>query len=311
MNNGLVTVVGGSGFLGRYVVQALLASGARVRIAARDPRQAWFLKSQGGLGQTQFVACDINRRDSVMRSVAGSDAVVNLVGILSGDFRAVHVEGARHVAEAARATGSRALVHISAIGADPASPSAYGRSKGEGEEAVRAAFSGATILRPSIVFGREDGFVNRFAALIGLLPVVPVIRGGVDFQPVYVGDVAKAVVAAASDPGAHGGHTYELGGPETISMGALNRWIASATGRKRLFADLPDPIARSMARFGGWLPGAPMTWDQWLMLQRDNVVSPGARGLAALGVSATPLEAVAEGWLVRFRPKGRFAPRLL
>ena len=309
MNNDLVTVIGGSGFLGRYVVQSLLKTGARVRIAARDPRHAWFLKSQGGLGQTQFVACDIARRESVLRAVAGSVAVVNLVGILKGDFQAAHVDGARHVAEAADATGATALVHVSAIGADETSPSAYGRSKGEGEAAVRAAFPGATILRPSIVFGREDGFVNRFAGLIGMLPVVPVIRGDVRFQPVYVGDVAKAVAAAASDPGRHGGRTYELGGPETITMGALNRWIATATGRKRAFADVPDPVARAMARFGGWLPGAPMTWDQWLMLQGDNVVAPGAKGLSALGIVATPLEAVAEGWLVRYRPKGRFAER--
>jgi uncharacterized protein YbjT (DUF2867 family) len=307
MQDKLVTVFGGSGFLGRYVVQALLKAGARVRIAARDPRDGWYLKSQGGLGQTQFVAADIRKPDSVARAIAGSDAVINLVGILKGDFQAFHVDGARNVAQAAANAGVSAMVHVSAIGADAASASAYGRSKGEGETAVRAAFPAATILRPSIVFGREDGFVNRFAGLIAMLPVVPLIRGGTKFQPVYVGDVAKAIVAALADTAAHGGKTYELGGPEVISMGDLNRWIARETGRRRAFVNMPDAIAGAMASGLGWMPGAPMTRDQWLMLQADNVVAPDAKGLSALGIVATPLEAVAEGWLVRYRRQGRFA----
>ncbi|MFM9979218.1 MAG: complex I NDUFA9 subunit family protein [Sphingomonadaceae bacterium] len=309
MQDKLVTVFGGSGFLGRYVVQALLKSGARVRIAARDPREAWHLKSQGGLGQTQFVAADIRKPESVSRAIAGSDAAVNLVGILKGDFQALHVDGARNIAQAATASGVSALAHVSAIGADPASTSAYGRSKGEGEAAMRAAFPATTILRPSIVFGREDGFVNRFAGLIAMLPVVPIIRGAAKFQPVYVGDVAKAIVAALADPGAHGGQTYELGGPEVITMGDLNRWIARETGRRRAFVEMPDAIAGAMASGLGWMPGAPMTRDQWLMLQSDNVVAPDARGLSAFGIVATPLEAVAEGWLVRYRRQGRFADK--
>ena len=309
MTNQLITVFGGSGFLGRYVVRALLTSGARVRIAARDPRNALYLKTQGSLGQTQFVAADVRKPESVARALASSDGVVNLVGILKGDFDAFHVAGARNVAEAATAAGVKALVQVSAIGADPASPSAYGKSKGDGEAAVHASFPRATILRPSIVFGREDQFVNRFADLIRMLPVVPVIRGAAKFQPVYVGDVAKAVVAALGDPGVHGGKIYELGGPEVISMGELNRWIASATGRRRLFVDLPDAVAGTMASAVGWMPGAPMTKDQWLMLQSDNIVAPGASGLSALGIVATPLEAVAEGWLVRYRRHGRFADK--
>jgi uncharacterized protein YbjT (DUF2867 family) len=307
MQDKLVTVFGGSGFLGRYVVQALLKSGARVRIAARDPRGGYYLRGQGGLGQTQFVAADIRKPESVSRAVAGSDAVVNLVGILKGDFQAFHVDGSRHVAEAAAAAGVTAFVQISAIGADPASASAYGKSKGEGESAVRAAFPLATILRPSIVFGREDQFVNRFAGLIVKLPVVPIIKGSAKFQPIYVGDVAKAVVAALADVKAHNAKTYELGGPEVISMSGLNRWIAKATGRKRLFIDMPDTLASAMASAVGWLPGAPITKDQWLMLQSDNVVSDDAMGLSAFGIIATPLEAVAEGWLVRYRQHGRFA----
>jgi uncharacterized protein YbjT (DUF2867 family) len=307
MQDKLVTVFGGSGFVGRYVVQALLKSGARVRIAARDPRDGYYLRAQGGLGQTQFVAADIRKPASVARALAGSDTAVNLVGILKGDFNAFHVEGARNVAEAAASTNLGALVQISAIGADPASASAYGKSKGEGEVAVRAAFPATTILRPSIVFGREDSFVNRFADLITKLPVVPIIKGDAKFQPVYVGDVAKAVVAALADPLVHGGRTYELGGPEVISMGGLNRWIAAATGRKRAFIDLPDAVAGAMATATGWLPGAPMTKDQWLMLQSDNVVAADSKGLSAFGIVPTPLESVADGWLVRYRPHGRFA----
>ena len=310
MTNQLITVFGGSGFLGRYVVQSLLKAGARVRIAARDPRGALYLKTQGGLGQTQFVAADIRKPASVARALAGSDGVVNLVGILKGDFEAFHVEGARHVAEAATAAGVGALVQVSAIGADPASPSAYGRSKGLGEAAVRSAFPNAMILRPSIVFGREDQFVNRFADLIRMLPVVPVIRGGARFQPVYVGDVAKAVAAVLSDPHSFGGRIYELGGPEIISMGELNRWIARAIDRRRAFVDMPDFVAATMASAVGWLPGAPMTKDQWLMLKEDNVVAADAGGLSAFEIVPTPLESVAEGWLVRFKRHGRFGQKV-
>ena len=306
MTNALITVFGGSGFLGRYVVQALLKSGARVRIAARDPRGALYLKTQGGLGQTQFVAADIRKPASVARALAGSDAVVNLVGSFAQMDAIQHV-GAANIAEAAAAAGVKALVHISAIGADPHSPAVYGRGKGKGEAAVRAAFPTATVLRPSIVFGREDQFVNRFAGLIRMLPVVPIIKGDAKFQPVYVGDVAKSVVAALADPKTHGGKTYELGGPEVISMGGLNRWIAKATGRKRAFLDLPDYVAGTMAAATGWLPGAPMTKDQWLMLQSDNVVAAGAKGLGAFGIVPTPLESVAEGWLVQYQRHGRFA----
>ncbi|MDR6848852.1 NADH dehydrogenase [Sphingomonas sp. BE270] len=305
MKDTLVTLIGGGGFLGRYVAQALLARGARVRIAQRDPRQAFFLKPQGGLGQTQFVAADLAKPESIARAVAGSDAVVNLVGILGGDFQRVHVEGARIVAEAAKAAGVAQLVQISAIGADPASPSAYGRSKGEGEAAVRAAFPSATILRPSIVFGREDQFINRFAKMIASAPVVPVLRAGTKFQPVYVGDVADAVVAAIENPALSAGKTLELGGPDILSMGALVRWIAKAVRRTPHIVELPDAIGGAIAAFG-FLPGAPITSDQWKMLANDNVVTT-TNGLTALGITPTPLDAVAAGWLVQYRKGGRFA----
>jgi NADH dehydrogenase len=305
MKDTLVTLIGGGGFLGRYVAQALLESGARVRIAQRDPRRAFFLKPLGGLGQTQFVAADISKPESIARAVAGSDAVVNLVGILNGNFHKVQVEGARIVAEAAAQAGVGVFVHVSAIGADPASASAYGRSKGEGETAVRAAFPAATILRPSIVFGREDQFVNRFAAMIASAPVVPVLRAGTKFQPVYVGDVAQAVVAALAHPELAAGKILELGGSDVLTMGALVRWIAKATGRKRAIVELPDAIGAAIATFG-FLPGAPITADQWKMLANDNVVS-GTDGLKTFGITPTPLDAVAAGWLVRYRKGGRFA----
>lgn len=305
MKNKLVTLIGGGGFLGRYMAQALLQAGARVRIAQRDPQAALFIKPLGGLGQTQFVAVDVRKPDSVARAISGSDAVVNLVGILKGDFAAFHVDGARHVAAAAAQAGAAALVHISAIGADPASASAYGRSKGEGEAAVRAAFADATILRPSIVFGREDQFVNRFAGMIAAAPIVPVVRPTARFQPVFVGDVAAATAAVLAAPDRYAGHIYDLGGPDILSMGALVRWIAAATGRAPTIIDLPDAVSAMIARMG-FLPGALITWDQWLMLQSDNVVAPGADGLAALGIAPTPLAAIAPGWLVQYRKHGRF-----
>lgn len=306
MKNRLVCVIGGSGFLGRYVVQSLLQEGARVRVVARDGRDGFFLKTQSGLGQIQFASGDVRKPDSLTRALAGADAVVNLVGVLKGDFQGFHVDGARNVANAAATAGALSLVHISAIGGDPKSASAYGRSKGEGEDAVREAFPSATILRPSIVFGREDQFVNRFADLIRKLPVVPVIRGAVKFQPVYVGDVAKAVVAALTDRASHAGQTYDLGGPEILSMAELNRWIASAIGRGAPLVEMPDALSALMVKITGSLPGAPMTRDQWLMLQTDNVVG-GTNGLQAMGISPTPLEAVADGWLVQYRRQGRFA----
>jgi uncharacterized protein YbjT (DUF2867 family) len=306
MNNQLVTVFGGGGFVGRYVVQALLRAGARVRIAERNPKRAWFLKAQGNLGQVQFVAADVTRPDSVARAVAGAYGVVNLVGILNGDFDRIQIDGARNVAEAATAADVKAMVQMSAIGADPSSPSNYGRTKGAGEDAVRKVFPHATIMRPSIIFGREDGFINRFAGLIRILPVVPVIRGDARFQPVYVADVAHAVVAALEAPATHGGKTYELGGPEVISMAALNAWIAKASGRDPLFVPVPDAAAAAMARFTGFLPGAPMTWDQWLMLQSDNVVSDNTRGFAAFNIHPTPMETVAPEWLVLYKKNGRF-----
>lgn len=303
----LVTVFGGSGFVGRYVVAELLKAGWRVRLAERDPKNAWFLKPLGELGQTQFAAADVTRPDTVRRAVAGADAVVNLVGVLDGDFERIQVDGARHVAEASAEAGAQAMVQMSAIGADPDSDSRYGRSKGEGERAVRDAFPAATILRPSVVFGREDDFINRFAAMIRLLPVVPVVAPAATFQPVFAGDVGKATAVALAQELAQGfsgpGRTYELGGPQVLTMRRLFEWIARAIDRRRQFVEVPDIAARLLAA----LPGTPISTDQWRMLQRPNVVGADAEGLAELGIVPTAPDTVAEGWLTRYRPNGRFS----
>ena len=305
----LVTLFGGGGFLGRYVAQALFKTGARVRIAQFDARKAFFLKPLGALGQTQFVAADIRNRAQVREAIKGSDAVVNLVGVLKGDFEGLHVDGARFLAEACAEQGVGALVHVSAIGADPASESRYGRTKGEGEQAVQAAFPAATLVRPSIVFGREDNFINRFAGMMRMLPVLPVVAPRTRFQPVYAADAGRAITAAALHPHEHGGKTYELGGPQVMSMRELMEWINGATGHSRMLVDVPDPIAHALAVGLGWAPGAPITYDQWMMLKKDSVVSPGAPGLAAFGIRPTPLAAVSEGWLTSYRQGGRFAAK--
>lgn len=303
MKDRLVTLIGGGGFVGRYVAQELLRAGARVRIAQRRPGRAFFLKPLGGLGQTQFIAADVTRPDSIARAVAGSDAVVSLVGSWS-DFDAIHVRGAETVAKAAAAAGVEALLHFSALGADAEAPSAYGRSKAEGEAAVRAAFPDAVIFRPAAMFGREDAFVNRFATLIASLPVVPVLKPDARLQPAYVADVAEAAVHALADGAAHGGKTYELAGPDVFTMAQLFRWVAGAIGRNPAFFDVPDALGGLIAAFD-FVPGAPITRDQWKMLGVDGVAS--GPGLAALGVHPTPLAVVAPQWLVRFRKHGRFA----
>lgn len=304
MKDRLVTLIGGGGFVGRYVAQALLKTGARVRIVQRDPRSAWFLKPLGGLGQIQFVAGDIRKLDSLARALAGSDAVVNLAGAFGREADAINAIGAENAAKAAEAADATAFVQISAIGADIEAQSDYGRSKGRGEALVRAAFPAATILRPSFIFGREDKFVNRFAGLIARAPVVPILRGAMRMQPVYVADVAAAIVKAVIDPEAFGGETLELGGPEVITFAQFHQRLSDGIGRHPLLIDLPDFAGAGIATLG-FLPGMPITWDQWLMLQTDNVAAED--GLARLGIKPTLLDAVAPGWLVQYRRHGRFA----
>lgn len=302
MQGKLVTVFGGGGFLGRYAAQALLAQGARVRVAQRNISTANTVKTLGNLGQVQLIPADVRKPASVARAVAGVDYVINLVGSFT-NMDAVQNVGAGNIAKAATAAGVKALVHVSAIGADANSAADYGQSKAAGEAAVRAAFPSATILRPSIVFGREDQFVNRFAGLIRMLPVVPVIGANTKFQPVFVGDVAKAVAAALERAG---GETLELGGPDVMSMMEINQWIAKSIGHDPAFIEVPDFAAELLAKATGWLPGAPITSDQFKMLGNDNVVT-GIDGLAALGIIPTPLDAVAHDWLNIYRKHGRFA----
>ena len=301
MQGKLITVFGGGGFLGRYVAQTLLGQGARLRIAGRNANSANHIKPLGNLGQVQLMAADIRKPASVQRAVLDADAVVNLVGSFA-DMDAVQNMGAGIVAQAAADAGVGALVHISAIGADAHSDAAYGQSKAGGEAAVHAAFPAAVILRPSIVFGREDQFINRFAGLIRMLPVVPVIGATTKFQPVFAGDVAKAVAAALVH---QDGRVLELGGPEIFSMMELNRWIAKAIGRDPLFVEVPDIAAKMLAKGTGWMPGAPITDDQFKMLGHDNVVT-GTDGLAAYGIVPTPLDVIAADWLNIYRKHGRF-----
>lgn len=303
----LVTVFGGGGFIGRYVCEFLMKSSVRVRVAQRDPRKAYIIQPLGRVGQFGFEAADITNAESVRRVIHGSSAVVNLCGVFGAKMHKVHVDGARNIAEAARDLGLQSLVHVSAIGASLESPSAYGRTKAEGEEAIRNAFKQATIIRPSLVFGAEDELTNRFAAMANL-PFLPVIAGKRNFQPVYVRDLAKAIAMSVLEPQRFGGHTYEIGGPQVMSMLDLHRAILEITGQNPDIVPMPDLFADLLSRVG-WLPGAPLTRDQWMMLQRDNVRSGELPGLEAFGIEPTPLAAVAYEWLGRFHRGGKFAGR--
>lgn len=310
MTRGTVTVFGGSGFVGRYLIRDLARAGWRIRIAVRRPAFAEFLRPAGDVGQIAIVAADVRDAGSVTRAVAGAQAVVNLVGILAEHggqrFRSVQAEGAATVARAAADAGVRKLVQVSAIGADPDSPSAYGRSKAAGEAGVREAFPDAVILRPSIIFGAEDEFFNRFARLARYLPVMPLIEGATRFQPVYVGDVAQAVAVALEDDRAVVGKIYELGGPRVASFEDLLAQMMAEIGVRRPFLRVPRSLAGLAARFAQFLPGPPLTPDHLAMLARDNIAAPDAPGLAALGIRPTSLETVLPVCLRRYRPRGQF-----
>ena len=306
-NEQLVTVFGGAGFIGRYVCEFLFRSGVRVRVATRDPRNDYFLQPLAQVGQFGFEKADIADRASVRNAVKSATAVVNLCGVFGRAMHSVHVEGARNVAEAARDAGAAAFVQVSAIGADRQSQSNYGRTKGEGEEAVRAAFPATTIIRPSLVFGPEDDLTNRFAAM-ARLPFLPVIAARRNFQPVYVRDLAEAIAMAALEPRRFGGKTYEIGGPQVMSMAELHHAILEITEQRPEVVHMPDFVTGLIAKLG-WLPGAPLTHDQWMMLQRDNVPSGSAPGLEAFGIEPTPLAAVGYEWLGRFHRGGKFAGR--
>jgi NADH dehydrogenase len=301
----LATIFGGSGFIGRYVVKRLLARGYVVRIAGRNAEHAMKLRPMGRPGQVVPIYAPLHEEALVARAVEGADVVINLTGILAegrkGDFFRVHAEGAGRIARLAASSVAQKFVQVSAIGADAASSSDYARSKAEGEAAVRAAFPRAVILRPSIVFGPEDSFFNRFAGMATVSPVLPVVSGGTKFQPVYVADVADAVLAAL----AAAGRLYELGGPQVMSFAQLLELMLKVIGRKRMILDLPLGLARAQAAVLERLPGKLLTRDQIKLLQCDNVVAQGSLGLADLGITATPMGLILPGYLARYRPGGK------
>lgn len=313
----LVTIYGGSGFVGRYVARRLAKEGWRVRVAVRRPNDAMFVRPYGVPGQVEPVLCNIRDDASVRAVMQGATAVVNCVGILNAvgknKFDAVQAEGAGRVARIATDMGVAQLVHISAIGADKASDSAYARSKAAGEDAVLAAFPKAVILRPSVIFGNEDQFFNRFASMARMGPILPVVGANTRFQPVYVDDVAKAAVLGVQGKAAPG--VYELGGPDVATFRDLMREMLGVIRRRRLVLNIPRFVAMIMggafdlmqAATGGLIENKMLTRDQVRNLGRDNVVADGAKGFADLGITPTALDAVLPEYLWRYRPSGQFA----
>lgn len=311
MDARLVTVFGSSGFVGRHTVRALARAGWRVRVATRHPNTGFFLRPLGTVGQIGFIKADVTDPDQVAAALQGAAAVINLTGILypagGQNFDDVHVQGADNIATAAAQAGITALVHVSAIGADSESQSHYAQSKAAGESAVRAALPDAVILRPSIVFGPEDGFFNKFANLARYLPALPLVGGGkTRFQPVFVGDVAAAITAAL-DSAAARGRTYELGGPGVYSFKELLQLTLREIGRDRLLVPLPFGLAALKALFLQFLPGKLLTPDQVKLLKTDNVVAPTALTLNDLGITPTSLEVELPSYLWRYRAKGEYA----
>jgi NADH dehydrogenase len=314
---GLVTIFGGSGFVGAQVVRALAKRGLRIRVAVRNPGRGYRLRMLGDVGQIEVVQANIRNPASIARAMDGAQACINLVAVMRETgrqkFQTLHAMGARNLAEAATAAGVQRFVQVSAIGADPHSRSKYARTKAMGEAEVRAIIPGAVILRPSIVFGPEDNFFNRFGRMASLAPVLPLIGGGATrFQPVFVGDVAAATAAAVLDPAAEG-RTYELGGPAVYSFKALMQLVTRETGRRALLVPVPFPVAELIgvaSDIVGILISPPLTRDQVELLRSDNVVAAGAPGLADLGIQPTALEAILPTYLYRYRKGGQYAAAL-
>ncbi|MGB7407500.1 MAG: complex I NDUFA9 subunit family protein [Pontixanthobacter sp.] len=298
----LVVILGGSGFLGNYVAQQLLEAGARLRVASRNPEKGFGLKPLANLGQLQFARCDITSDASVEAVMQGAEAVINLVGSFEGNLIEIMGRGAGRAARAAKEAGARSFVQISAIGADMDSETDYAQGKAIGEKLVREEFPKATIVRPSIVFGKDDNFLNMFADLIRMMPVLPVFGPQSELQLAYVDDVATAIVTALADPAAHGGETYELGGPERLTMMDVNQRIADAQRRSRTFLPMPDAVSGLFAA----MPLTPMGTDQWKLLQKGSVVAPDAKGFAELGIDPKPLDLFLDRWMKRYRKHGRF-----
>ena len=310
----LVTVFGGSGFVGTQAVRHLAKAGWRIRVAVRNPGAAYRMRLMGDVGQIDVVQANIRNLPSLERALEGAAAAVNLVGVLyetgRQGFQAVQAMGARSVAEAARDAGVSRLVQMSALGADASSPSKYARSKAEGEAAVRAVCPDAVIVRPSIIFGPGDGLFNRFAAMAQISPALPLIGGGhTRFQPVYVTDVAQALAKAVSDPSL-AGQTLELGGPGVFSFRELMQMMLAETGQRRALIPIPFPVASLMGTVSGWsrvVMAPPLTADQVELLKADNVVSGQHPGLAELGVTPTTLDAILPTYLYSFRRGGQYA----
>jgi len=301
----VVALVGGTGFFGRHLAQELLERGARLRIASRHPEKAFKVKPLANLGQVQAVAVDVTRPHTLEVALTGVDAVVNLVGAFAGDLDAVQGSGAGTIAAIARARGAHSFVHISAIGADAGSPVAYARTKAAGEAAVLAAFPDAVVLRPSVLFGVDDRFLNLFAGFT-VLPVLPVFAPGAQLQPLDVDDAALAVGnVLANAAGAYAGRTFEIGGAEVLSVIELNRRIARATGRSPLLVPLSDGLGKLIAA----MPLTPISRDQYALLRQGNVASPDMPGIADLGVQPRPLSLFLDRWLVSYRKNGRFGTK--
>ena len=298
----LITLFGGSGFLGQYLAQELLNRGARLRIASRNPERSHKLKPLANLGQIQFFRCDINKPSQIHAAVTGSDAVVNLVGSFGGDLMRLMGNSAGEVAKAAKNVGASALVHISAIGASENSNSTYARANALGEKLVLEEFPKATILRPSALFGEEDNFVNLFAGLVQMSPILPVFGPESPLQPAFVDDLAEAIANALSNPAKHGGKIYELGGPEVLTMMEFTQRIAKAQGRSRTFLPVPDPFSAAFAA----MPLTPINRDQWVMLKEGNKASGDFPGFDKLGVTPRPLGLYLDKWMDRYRKHGRF-----
>jgi NADH dehydrogenase len=310
----LVTVFGGSGFVGTQAVRYLAKAGWRIRVAVRNPGLAYDMRLLGDVGQIDVVQANIRDKPSIARALEGATASLNLVGVLyqagRQGFQAVHVMGARNVAEVARAAGVERVVQMSALGADPASPSKYGRTKAAGEAAVRAVYPDAAVVRPSIVFGQGDSFFNRFASMAQFSPVLPLIGGGLTrFQPVFVGDVGEALARIVTDD-ASAGRTFELGGAGVFTFRELMERMLAETGQRRLLLPIPFPAARALGSLGDLAAGVirpPLTSDQVASLTVDNVVSGREPGLAELGIVPATLETVLPTYLYSFRRGGQYA----
>lgn len=312
----LVTIFGGSGFIGRYIAQRMARQGWRVRVAVRRPNEAHFVRPYGRVGQVEPILANIRDDESVRAAIRGADAVVNCVGTFDAsgknNFDAVQTEGAARIARMAAEEGASRMVHISAIGADPEGASLYAQSKGRGEAAVLEAFPSAVILRPSVVFGPEDQFFNRFASMARLSPVLPLVGADTRFQPVYVDDVARAAENGVLGEAAPG--VYELGGPDVATFRSLMETMLDVIRRRRMIVGLPFWLGSAMGRvtgaisaLTGGLAPQPITVDQVASLRSDNVVSEGAKGFAELGIEPTAMEAVLPSYLWMFRPSGQYA----